>query len=366
MFKFIVVRFKWLVLLATVLSAISALSGIGMLKIITLQIGAMTSQSAASVTPFVWFLLAVSAVLLFGLMSRYLLARLGARVVYEFRDSLTRRLLSTPYAIIERIGGHRILAALKTDAAKLSEGLLILPEFIYSLITVVLCLSYMSYLSGRLFLVSTALIILLGLIASVFLRYGLRHFKHLRHYEDTLFQGMQMMVDGSQELSINARRRHFIYERVLKTNYRDIRHLSVRVSLIFTMLNSIGSTLIFFSGRSGGIRLQPVFQRHPDRLSRRLRAGDPVYDRPGGKTSSVHYPVSANLPSPTVTSKGCLWPGTRPTWPHQATIRSQNGWHGRRLTSASSPFTIRQMQTISTTLVSARSMHSSGAEKQFF
>ncbi len=246
MFKLIVVRFKWQVLLATVLSAISALSGIGMLKIITLQIGAMTSQSAASVTPFVWFLLAVSAVLLFGLMSRYLLARLGARVVYEFRDSLTRRLLSTPYAIIERIGGHRILAALKTDAAKLSEGLLILPEFIYSLITVVLCLSYMSYLSGRLFLVSTALIILLGLIASVFLRYGLLHFKHLRHYEDALFEGMQMMVDGSQELSINARRRHFIYERVLKTNYRDIRHLSVRVSLIFTMLNSIGSTLIFF------------------------------------------------------------------------------------------------------------------------
>ncbi|AJQ97643.1 cyclic peptide export ABC transporter [Gynuella sunshinyii] len=246
MFKLIFIRFKWQVLLATILSAASALSGIGMLKIITLQISAMTAQSAVSARPFVWFLLAVSAVLLFGLVSRYLLAKLGAQVVYEFRDSLTRRLLSTPYAMIERIGGHRILAALKTDATKLSEGLLILPEFIYSLITVLLCLSYMSYISGRLFLVSTVLIILLGLIANVFLRYGLRHFKHLRHYEDDLFQGMQMMVDGSQELSINARRRHFVYERVLKANYTDIRQLSVRVALIFTMLNSIGSTLIFF------------------------------------------------------------------------------------------------------------------------
>ncbi|MEJ2063876.1 MAG: cyclic peptide export ABC transporter [Reinekea sp.] len=246
MFKLIFVRFKWQVLLATILSAASALSGIGMLKIITLQISAMTTETAASARPFVWFILAVSAVLLFGLVSRYLLAKLGARVVYEFRDSLTQRLLSTPYAMIERIGGHRILAALKTDAAKLSEGLLILPEFIFSLITVLLCLSYMSYISGRLFLVSTVLIILLGAIASVFLRSGLRHFKHLRHAEDDLFQGMQMMVDGSQELSINARRRHFIYERVLKANYTDIRKLSVRVALIFTMLNSLGSTLIFF------------------------------------------------------------------------------------------------------------------------
>ncbi|MEI8632781.1 ABC transporter transmembrane domain-containing protein [Vibrio sp. PP-XX7] len=169
MFKSILVRFKWSILSATGLSIAGALAGILMLKIITEQLSLIGKGQPAAIQDFLLFTGSVCAVLFFGLTSRYLLAKLSARVVYEFRDSLVKRLLSTPYAAVEKIGGHRILAAMKTDASKLSDGLLVMPGFVYSFVTVVLCLSYMVYTSWELFTIVFILIGVIVLIARFFL-----------------------------------------------------------------------------------------------------------------------------------------------------------------------------------------------------
>ncbi|MCA2017854.1 cyclic peptide export ABC transporter [Vibrio tritonius] len=246
MFKSILLRFKWPILTATFFSILGALAGLGMLKIITTQLAALSESHHINWNDFALFVSAVLGVLLFGLGSRYLLAKLSAQVVYEFRDELARRLLCTQYATIERLGGHRILAAMKTDAAKLSDGLLIMPGFIYSFVTVLLCLGYLVFLSWQLFSVVFVLITAIVLLARLFLGIGLRHYRILRGHEDELFDGLTTLVNGAKELSINAKRRKFVYQSILLRNFADIKERSIKVSVLFTMLNSMASTLVFF------------------------------------------------------------------------------------------------------------------------
>ncbi|MEI8632401.1 dephospho-CoA kinase [Vibrio sp. PP-XX7] len=246
MFKSMFSRFKWLILGATILSVVAAMAGVLMLKIITSQVSLIGAGKSAGPHAFLIFVGAVASVLLFGLASRYVLAKLGARIVYEFRDTLSKRLLSTPYAVIEKIGGHRIMAAMKTDAAKLSDGLLMMPGFVYSLVTVLLCLGYMVYTSWQLFGVVFVLISVVILIAKSFFKRGFKHYLLLRQYEDELFGGLRTLVDGVKELSINAKRRRFTYYEILEPNFKAIRQRSIKVSLIFTMLGSMTSTLVFF------------------------------------------------------------------------------------------------------------------------
>ncbi|CAG8999280.1 MAG: ABC transporter ATP-binding/permease protein YojI [Candidatus Celerinatantimonas neptuna] len=246
MFKPILVRFKWLIVSATLLSVLGALAGLGMLKIITDQLSQIGHPQSHFAMRFAIFGAAIISVLVFSFASRYLLAKLGALVVYEFRDSLSKRLLSTPYAAIEKLKGHRIMAVMKTDAAKLSDGLLMMPNFVYSLVTVLLCLAYMIYTSWQLFILVFSLIVVIFLVARFFLKFGLAHYRCLREYEDELFSGLRTLVDGAKELTLNANRRRFVYQRILLPNFVDIRRCSIKVSLIFTMLNGMTSTLIFF------------------------------------------------------------------------------------------------------------------------
>ncbi|MDW6005257.1 cyclic peptide export ABC transporter [Vibrio mangrovi] len=246
MFKSILSRFKWSILSATFLSVIGALAGILMLKIMTTQVSLIGAGKSPGPHAFLIFVGAVFVVLLFSLTSRYLLAKLSARIVYEFRDALAKRLLSTSYAMLEKIGGHRVMAAMKTDVTKLSDGLLILPGFMYSLVSVLLCLGYMMYTSWQLFVVVFILISAIIIIAKFFLKIGFRHYTLLREYEDEMFSGLRTLVDGIKELSINANRRRFTYNQILEPNFKAIRQRSIKVSVIFTMLGSMASTLVFF------------------------------------------------------------------------------------------------------------------------
>ena len=245
MFKSIFLQYRWSLVGATLLSILGALSGLVMLKIITDQLSLIGAGESLTWQSFAIFLGMICVMLLFGLFSRYLLAKLSAQVVYKFRDSLAKRLLATPYATVEQIGGHRILAAMKTDAAKLSDGLLVLPGVIYSFVTVLFCLGYMIYISWQLFLIVLALIAVVVVIAQLSVSYALKHLIKLRSCEDTLFKGLSTLVNGVKELSINQKRRRFIYQEILEPTFGEIRDRSVKVSLIFTMLNSMTSTLVF-------------------------------------------------------------------------------------------------------------------------
>ena len=153
---------------------------------------------------------AVSVVIL-GVLSQYILSRLSTAIVCELRISMTRRLLNTPYELIERIGGHKVYATLTKDISNISRGMEAIPNFVYSLATVVLCVGYLFYLSWQLSILVVSMLTMVVLVAAVGSWIGMKFQGKVRDKEDSLFEGMKALVEGGRELSTNHSRREFFY-----------------------------------------------------------------------------------------------------------------------------------------------------------
>lgn len=237
-------RFRWVFLLATILSTISAFAGVAMLSVITERIASLSGESKG-VHEFVFFAAALLGVVIFGIASQYMLARLGAQIVFEIQNTMSRRLLRTPYEKMEKMGGHRIMATLGTDVSSFSKGLMILPQFIYSITTVLFCLAYMFYSSWQMTVLVILTLAVIIFVAQIFIRYGMVHMTALRERSDVFYSGLRTLVDGGKELSINANRKAQFYETILSPVFGSIRDGSIKVSTAFISLNSWTNVSIF-------------------------------------------------------------------------------------------------------------------------
>lgn len=237
-------RFKWVFLLATILSTISAFAGVAMLSVITERIASLSGETQG-VHEFVFFAAALIGVVIFGITSQYILARLGAQIVFEIQNTMSRRLLRTPYEKMEKMGGHRIMATLGTDVSSFSKGLMILPQFIYSITTVLFCLAYMFYSSWQMTVLVILTLAVIIFVAQIFIRYGMVHMTALREHSDVFYSGLRTLVDGGKELNINANRKAQFYETILSPVFSSIRDGSIKVSTAFISLNSWTNVSIF-------------------------------------------------------------------------------------------------------------------------
>ncbi|WP_161158557.1 cyclic peptide export ABC transporter [Vibrio eleionomae] len=246
MIRTIMLRCKWPSVFAITLSSLAALAGLGMLNSIIINLMELMSSHQVNRVGFIIFAIAGIGALLFGLGSRYVTAKLSADVVCELRVQLTQRLMCTPYSIVETLGQQRILSVINSDVAKFADGLLRIPDFIYSVVTVALCAGYLIALSWPLSFVVFAFFIICALGVQLFSRAGIRQLHILRGHEQDLFDGMTTLVKGMKEFSINVNRRRFVYKNRVTCHCKDIKEHRVKVSFIFPMLNNISDKLVLF------------------------------------------------------------------------------------------------------------------------
>jgi putative ATP-binding cassette transporter len=240
----LLLRYKWVFLISSILSTISAFAGVAMMKILSDQIASL-SEVVDSNHGLSYFLLTVVAVILFGIISQYMLARLGAYIVYDLQNIMGRRLLRTPYERLEKMGGHKIMATLGTDVATFSNGIMMLPTLIFNIVTVVLCFSYMFYYSVELsFVVLTTMAVII-IVAQIITKIAIVDITAMREISDSFFHGLRTLVDGCKELSINANRKHRFYNKDLSPIFTAMRDKSIRVSGFFIILDSWTGTLVF-------------------------------------------------------------------------------------------------------------------------
>lgn len=246
MIKDVIHRFKWSILLATILSAASALVGVGMIAMITQALGSLGEGNADLEYPFAVFAAAAVLVMALGFTSQHLLIKLGTAVVYDIRRTLLQRVLATSYENVERIGGPRVMAAMKSDVATLSNGLLLAPTFIYNAVTVLLCLSYMLHASWKLFLLVAVAIALIVAMLRIVVSHAIEHQNDLREYEDSLFSSLGALTNGGKEIHLSANRRRHFYEAVMLPLFGNIRHKTIKAESLFNGLQTCTGTLIFF------------------------------------------------------------------------------------------------------------------------
>lgn len=237
-------RFKWSFLLATILSVMSALLGLGIISLLSKDVTRLSNGEELQLS-VVFFLAAISGVILFGLASQYMLSRLGAITVFELRSSMVRRVLGTSYEQIENIGGHKIYATLTDDIKNISNGMRLLPQFVFSLTTVLLCLGYMAYLSWQMLIVVLCMLALVVIVGALMLSIGIKLQGETRQLNDDLFFNFKGLVNGAKELNINSSRKEHFYQSSLRPVISSIRKITVKSEMAFVLLNQWTSSLIF-------------------------------------------------------------------------------------------------------------------------
>jgi cyclic peptide transporter len=207
MFKFLNRKLVLLLVIAAITSSTSALLAVSLFG--------MVSQSHSSILPkfdpllyaAVWLTLVAVSVGAAALLSKH-----SATAVYEVRTTLMRRILATAHARLEQVGTARLQNVLTNDVNTIATTLSDLPTFMFNAILVSCCLTYLAFLSPKIFTVIAIVIGMIFLVSRALIARLARHGKALRERQDVMQEGYRGMLQGSAQLAIDVRRKFFYYQ----------------------------------------------------------------------------------------------------------------------------------------------------------
>lgn len=238
-------RFKWWLALATGLSTISAMAGVTMLTLISDAIDAFGKDDVELEHPFYLFIAVIFSVVSFGIFAQFVMLKLTTTTTFEIKSLLLKRVLATPYKQIEKIGGHRVLATLEGDVGAFSTGLLMLPNLVFNIVTILACMGYMLYSSWQLSILVFVIIGGIYVFWKSILKRALIHQTALREYTDQNFSNLRELVNGGKEINLNTNRIRYFYNVKMIPLFNEIRERTVKSELLFISAESLTNILIY-------------------------------------------------------------------------------------------------------------------------
>ena len=243
-------QYRWPFIAITLLSLLSAVSGIGVIAFINQSL----VESVGDPLPVLGQLIGLILLLLvITLGSQLALTTLGHHFVYRLRGRLLKQLLDTDVARLRQIGQGPLLASLSSDIGQITIAFVRLPELVQGLVLTLGSALYLGWLSPALLGVTTLWVTFTMVVGWLLVNRVYRHLSHMRQAEDRLYQNYQAIIAGSKELALNRARAHFVYHQLYQQNAQDYREQIIRTDTYhlsavnwsnIMMLGAIG--LVFF------------------------------------------------------------------------------------------------------------------------
>ena len=220
-------------IVAIFLSALSAAAGVSVIAFINEAISRLSVGADFPITLFFALIF-----LLFGLsyISQSQITRLGHRVVYELRLSISRRLMNMSVERIDQLGQPTILATLTKDITAISQAFNSLPFVVFGASVVLFTYGYLFWLSAT-FFIATLVMSTVSIIFGRRLMIASRDYKkRVRENDDVLFDSYDAMLRGRNELKLSQERRTSFYHTQLQTSAEQARILDTKADRL-TVLN---------------------------------------------------------------------------------------------------------------------------------
>ncbi len=243
-------QYRWPFIAITLLSLLSAVSGIGVIAFINQSL----IESVGDALPILGQLVGLVLLLLvITLGSQLALTTLGHHFVYRLRGRLLKQLLDTDVARLRQIGQGPLLASLSSDIGQITIAFVRLPELVQGLVLTLGSIIYLGLLSPALLGVTALWVTVTMVVGWLLVNRVYRHLAHMRQAEDRLYQNYQSIIAGCKELALNRERAHFVYHQLYEQNARDYREQIIRADTYhlsavnwsnIMMLGAIG--LVFF------------------------------------------------------------------------------------------------------------------------
>lgn len=177
--------------------------------------------------------------------SELLLARLGQDAMYRSRMELCRQMLATPLRYLESLGPARLLTTLTEDIPTVIAALSALPVLCVNAALVVGCLVYMGTLSGRLFAIAIACMVLGMLSYQLPIIRVQKIFELARKDADDLLNHLRALTQGMKELKIHHARREAFVKDALDATAISLKHHNTSALQMYSGAASWGQTLVF-------------------------------------------------------------------------------------------------------------------------
>lgn len=173
------------------------------------------------------------------------LLRLGQAAVNDMRLHLSAKLIDTPYAQLQRLGKHRLLAMLTDDTQTISQAVELVPILLVNGGIIIACLGYLGWLSLPLLGLTVLLIVLGSLSFNWPQRRALTSISRARELKDQLFEHYRLLTDGSKELQLNHPRRQHFFARLLLPVSQQYRRDFVRGMSIYAVVLNWGNAVFY-------------------------------------------------------------------------------------------------------------------------
>ncbi|WP_445497054.1 ABC transporter transmembrane domain-containing protein [Photorhabdus sp. SF281] len=226
----------------SIVGAFSAFFSIWLISLITDD--ALGQINADLVLWAVKFLSGLVCLFIVSSVANYLMTKLSVKIIFEVRSTLVRRILNTPYAILDRIGGHRVQASLTSDVSDISRAISIMPQFIYHVITVVACLGFLAFRTIELFMVILVIFPFWLLVSRYFINKGEVYDEIYRDDYDEFHEQFKILVDGVKELNNNKKRKRSFFNRGILPALRKINESDLKSEIFWKLSENWGQILL--------------------------------------------------------------------------------------------------------------------------
>lgn len=195
---------------------------------------------------YVWGFVAFCVIFpLTRFVSETLLIALAAKGMNMLRIQLCRRILAAPLPLLERLGTHKLMAALTDDAPTIANALATVPFLCMNIAMTVGCLFYLGWLSWTLLLGVLGCMVV-GIISyQLPLMKALTYYRAARELNDKLFGNFRALTSGTKELKLHSQRRQAFLDDHLEQTSEAMYKQTLRGNVINTAATSWGHILFF-------------------------------------------------------------------------------------------------------------------------
>lgn len=244
------------------------LSGVSTASLITLISRAISDGVTHSVDAIALsFIGLVAVALTTSIISQVVLIRLAQKSIFQLRLSLSRQILASELSHLERLGSSRLLATLTDDIQAVADAVRLLPFLSIDLAIVCGCLSYIIWLSWKVFLLVALLTIIALFSCQWLLKRGRYWLGKAREEQDRLFKHFRTITDGIKELKLHYSRREAFLTEDLQVSANSYRNYNTNGFTFFAVTSSWGKLIFFFAVGFVLFALPKLMEINPQTLS---------------------------------------------------------------------------------------------------
>ncbi|EGM76576.1 cyclic peptide transporter [Rheinheimera sp. A13L] len=236
-------RNKYKIIANSIIGAASAFFGLWLITL--LADNSIESINADLSGWMIKFSLGLVCLFIVSNIANYFMTKLSIHIKSEVRSALVKRILNTPFNVLDKMGGHKVQASLTTDVSDISGGIATMPRYIYNFLTTVICLGFLAFKSLSLFLVLIVVLPLGLLVSALFINRAEEYDEKYREDYDELHKQFKSLVDGVKELNNNSNRKKAFYQNDVTPSLNEINSSDLKSEWFWNLTESWGQILLF-------------------------------------------------------------------------------------------------------------------------